>query len=137
MINLLKLTALLSFFLFIGCKKDEPTSNSCKFESSTFIGKWKMTKVEYMGVDITNAYFLADPCQKTLVIDFKSNGIASQSNVNNCSIEEDRSWRVFSANGRNYIVLYDAMDSDTSEISDFNCKSFTSITDNKYTATKL
>jgi hypothetical protein len=131
------LFATIAIVTFFGCKKDEPTA-TCKFENSTFIGKWKLSKVEINGKDSTNSFFIQEPCQKSLTIEFKSSGIISETNSSGCSTEKDRNWKLVTQTNKNYLIGYDANDQDTVEIIDFSCKTFSTNPNGniKYTATK-
>lgn len=119
-----KINLLLIIILFISvtfsCSKNE----NCSFDASTFIGKWKFSKVVENGIDKTSDFFLNEPCQKTSIIEFKSSGIMSNSNpVSNCRSAGDRNWAIKTISNKNLLIMNDIgqKDYDTVEISSINC----------------
>lgn len=131
-----------SIFLLFACSKDE-TTNSCGFKESSFIGKWKATKVEIAGRDTTTALFTLMPCYKTLITEFKANKVVSQTNSGKdlfgapCEKLEDQNWKIFSLNNKNYMVMYSQNSSDTSIINSITCSNIVSTRDQiTFTLTK-
>jgi hypothetical protein len=128
-----------NYFLFIiilfvsvtfSCSKNE----NCTFNTSTFLGKWKISKVVQNGVDTTNAYFIAQPCQKTYIMEFKSSGILSEINsVSSCSVEKDKNWFLRTIANKNYLIMNDIgkIEYDTIEISSVGCTSIEFNVDDK------
>lgn len=131
-----------SILLLLGCSKDDSNS-TCGFKESSFIGKWKATKVEIGGRDTTAALFTLMPCYKTLITEFKANNVVSQTNSGKdlfgapCEKLEDQNWKIFSSNNKNYMVIYSQNSSDTSIINSISCSNIVSTRDQlTFTLTK-
>lgn len=130
---------LMSFAILLSCGKDDTTS-SCGFNEASFIGKWKATKIVINGRDTTSTLFAILPCFKSLVTEFKSTKIVSQTNSGKdilgiaCEVDADKNWKLFTANNKNYMVVYDANQSDTSLIESISCSNIVT-TQNQVTVT--
>jgi hypothetical protein len=51
-----------------------------------------------------------------------------------CDIEADKNWKLYTANSKNYLIVYDASQSDTSLIESITCYNIVS-TQNQVTLT--
>ena len=112
----------------LACRKDDNNVTiQCGFNESSFIGKWKATKIEVNGRDSTNAIFTFLPCYKTLITEFKSSKIVSQTNTGKdlfgqpCETLSDRNWKLYSNNNINYLITFDSISSDTSVVNSVDC----------------
>ena len=112
----------------LACRKDDNNVTiQCGFNESSFIGKWKATKIEVNGRDSTNAIFTFLPCYKTLVTEFKSSKIVSQTNTGKdlfgqpCETLSDRNWKLYTNNNINYLITFDSVSSDTSVVNSIDC----------------
>ena len=112
----------------LACKKDDNNViTQCGFNESSFIGKWKATKIEVNGRDSTNAIFTFLPCYKTLVTEFKSSKIVSQTNTGKdlfgqpCEKLSDRNWKLYTNKNINYLITFDSFSSDTSIVNSIDC----------------
>jgi hypothetical protein len=112
----------------LACRKDDNNVTiQCGFNESSFIGKWKATKIEVNGRDSTNAIFTFLPCYKTLVTEFKSSKIVSQTNTGKdlfgqpCETLSDRNWKLYTNNNINYLITFDSISSDTSVVNSIDC----------------
>jgi hypothetical protein len=112
----------------LACRKDDNNvTTQCGFNESSFIGKWKATKIEVNGRDSTNAIFTFLPCYKTLITEFKSSKIVSQTNTGKdlfgqpCETLSDRNWKLYSNNNINYLITFDSISSDTSVVNSVDC----------------
>ena len=135
-----KITLLsIGLLIILSCDKDESNS-TCGFNDTSFIGKWKATKIVINGRDSTSTLFALLPCYKTLITEFKNTKIVSQSNAGKdnmgmaCDIEADKNWKLFTANSKNYLIVYDVSQSDTSLIESITCSNIVS-TQNQVTLT--
>jgi hypothetical protein len=135
-----KITLLsIGLLIILSCDKDESNS-TCGFNDTSFIGKWKATKIVINGRDSTSTLFALLPCYKTLITEFKNTKIVSQSNEGKdnmgmaCDIEADKNWKLYTANSKNYLIVYDASQSDTSLIESITCYNIVS-TQNQVTLT--
>ena len=135
-----KITLLsVGLLILLSCGKDESTS-TCGFNDASFIGKWKATKISINGRDTTSTLFALLPCYKTLVTEFKSTKIVSQSNAGKdllgmaCDVDADKNWKLFTANNKNYMIVYNANQSDTSLIESITCSNIVT-TQNQVTVT--
>jgi hypothetical protein len=135
-----KITLLsVGLLILLSCGKDESTS-ICGFNDASFIGKWKATKISINGRDTTSTLFALLPCYKTLTTEFKSTKIVSQSNSGKdllgmaCDVDADKNWKLFTANNKNYMIVYDANQSDTSLIESITCSNIVT-TQNQVTVT--
>ena len=125
----------------VSCKKDESTSSSsCKFETSTFVGKWKITKVleTKSGTDISSAYFVKVPCDKTSIYEFKSNNLISQTGgTDNNGVPcpgGSVSWSLTTVSNVNYMIW---SGSQSYTVSSYSCNSLTLVsTDETYILSK-
>jgi hypothetical protein len=122
-----KITLLsVGLLILLSCGKDESTS-ICGFNDASFIGKWKATKIEVNGRDSTNAIFTFLPCYKTLITEFKSSKIVSQTNTGKdlfgqpCETLSDRNWKLYTNNNINYLITFDSISSDTSVVNSIDC----------------
>jgi hypothetical protein len=62
-----KITLLsIGLLIILSCDKDESNS-TCGFNDTSFIGKWKATKIVINGRDSTSTLFALLPCYKTLI----------------------------------------------------------------------
>jgi hypothetical protein len=112
----------------LACRKDDNNVTiQCGFNESSFIGKWKATKIEVNGRDSTNAIFTFLPCYKTLVTEFKSSKIVSQTNTGKdlfgqpCEKLLDRNWKLYTNKNINYLITFDSFSSDTSIVNSIDC----------------
>lgn len=130
---------LIGLGIVLSCDKDDATSN-CGFNEASFIGKWKATKVVMNGRDTTSTLFAILPCFNSLITEFKSTKIVSQTNSGKdilgmaCEVDADKNWKLFTANNKNYMVVYDANQSDTSLIESISCTNIIT-TQNQVTVT--
>jgi hypothetical protein len=122
-----KITLLsVGLLILLSCGKDESTS-ICGFNDASFIGKWKATKIEVNGRDSTNAIFTFLPCYKTLITEFKSSKIVSQTNTGKdlfgqpCEKLLDRNWKLYTNKNINYLITFDSFSSDTSIVNSIDC----------------
>jgi hypothetical protein len=112
----------------LACRKDDNNVTiQCGFNESSFIGKWKATKIEVNGRDSTNAIFTFLPCYKTLITEFKSSKIVSQTNTGKdlfgqpCETLSDRNWKLYTNNNINFLITFDSISSDTSVVNSIDC----------------
>lgn len=123
----------------MSCSKDDSSTN-CNFNEASFVGKWKATKIVINGRDTTSTLFALLPCYKTLITEFKATKIVSQSNTGRdllgmpCDMDADKNWKLYSSNNKNYLVVYDTIQSDTSLIESINCTNIVT-TQNQVTVT--
>lgn len=115
------------------CSKEESNSgiSGCVLSDTTLVGSWGITKIEVGGRDTTATIFQFMPCYKALVTEFKATKIVSETNTGKdifgqpCTKEANKNWNLIRVNSKDYLVVYNSTQSDTSWIESFNCTSMT------------